>query len=157
MSTVVAPVEEKPPKPDASWLIHVAAVAITGLAYALAPAVDKAHPAKDLSAFFSSLAQISATLVVAVALFEGPLRDPVAHRVRRRISRGSFVYLGLAVVCGLAGTLDFLGDGVYRYLLALGAGTGAAGLLMVLLVGATNIAGQRAGAASAQGQKLGEG
>lgn len=156
MSTARVPEEPKPTRSlDKTWLVHLAAVLISAVAVALAPDVTKAHPASDLSAFFSSLAQISATLVVAIALFQGPLSDPVAHRVRRLISRAAFLYLGVAVICGVAGSIGSLGAEIYPYLFGVGAGTGTAGLLTVLQVGAANIAEQRASAAAEQGGKLG--
>jgi hypothetical protein len=139
------PVVAKPARlqPRPSWLIHLVAIVATGTAFAVAPAVAGTHPATALAQFFSSSAQISATLLVAVALFQGALGDLVAHRVRAWISPPAFVYVGTATAAGVAGSIATLGDDAYHWLFALTVGPGAAGLLTVLAMGWENLEAQR--------------
>ncbi len=128
--------------PDPSALIHLAALAVTVVAVIYAPTVNQRHPAKELSSFFSSTAQIAVTLLVAVALFQGALDSRVAYRARRWLRPSTFVYLGAATVAGVIGSTAAVDPWLYRWLFGLSVGLGGAGLLSVLLVGGSNIGAQ---------------
>ncbi|HXP36631.1 MAG TPA: hypothetical protein VN817_02590 [Solirubrobacteraceae bacterium] len=128
--------------PDTTLLPHVGAVLLTAIAVILAPTVDHRHSASSLSSFFSTTAQIAVTLLVAIALFQGALDSRVAHRARRWLSRATFVYLGLATAAGVIGSTASVEPWMYRWLFGLAVGLGGAGLLTVLLAGASNIGAQ---------------
>jgi hypothetical protein len=141
-------------RPSRTWLVHGFAILVAIVAYVRAPDTDNASTKDALEQFFPSAAQISATLLVAVALFGGALADPVAVRVRRWIGPLTFVYLGVATAGGTIGSVTTLSGMVDRWLFALTCGAGAAGLVTVLLMGHANIRGQRARADSAQADRL---
>jgi hypothetical protein len=140
--------------PNSRWLPHIVAVLGTACGVIFAPPVDSDHPAAKLSSFFATAAQVSVTLLVAVALYQGSLGDVVAHRARRWVGPLTFVYLGVAVVAGVAGSTTSVGSGAYCWLFGFSVGAGAAGLLTVLLMGAANIGAQLAMAVSARGETL---
>lgn len=138
--------------PDASgrgWkptLADLVAVAVAGLSYGFAPAADTAgRLAQQLGPYFGSAAQIGATLLVAIALFDRPLGDEGSARAHRHLSARTFVYLGLAIAAALTGTIAAVPDDAARILFAVTSGPGAAGLVTVLLIGRANIGAQREG------------
>jgi hypothetical protein len=137
-----------------TWPIELLVICAALTAFATAPHVDDAEEAKALAPFFSSVAQGSVTLLVAVALFHGGLGGTVDFRVRRWISPASFCYLGLAACAGMAGSISSLNEGAYGVLFALSIGTCVGGLLTVLLMGTENIRQQRQRAASARAVEL---
>lgn len=137
-----------------TWPVDASVLSTTAIAYAIAPQPEDSQAAAALASFFSSIAQSSMTLLVAVALFQGALGSPVEHRVRRWISSMSFVYLGLAGVAALAGTIGTLPAVAYPFLFALSVGPGVGGLLTVLLMGRENVTQQRKRAAAARAIEL---
>jgi hypothetical protein len=142
-------------RPRWAWLVHAVAIVGTLAALLVAPAVDGTHPATTLSQFFATTAQVSATLVVAIALLQSPLGDPAAQRMHGWLSRWVFVYLGIATAAGTAGSITSLGSGAYPWFFALSSGPAVAGLVTVLGMGAANVAVQRERAAAERAKQLG--
>lgn len=58
---------------------------------------------------------------------------------RRIVGSVALVYLGIGVVAATVGTLDYLPLGTYRWLFALTCGAGVGTLLVLVLLGWTNI------------------
>jgi hypothetical protein len=157
--TPLEPSAEKLPERGArrlevTSLPHILAVVLAALAVIFAPPVDHGHPAGELSSFFSSVAQISVTLLVAVALFQGALTSGAAHNARRWLTKFTFVYLGVATLAGVIGSTASVDASAYRWLFGVSAGFGGAGLLTVLLMGAANIRTQQDEEIGAQATKL---
>jgi hypothetical protein len=136
-------------QPHRTWLLHLLTVVVALIAYKRAPDAKNA-----MDEFFPAAAQISATLLVAVALFGGALSDPAAIRVRRWIGPFTFMYLGVATAGAALGSVGTVTYGLARWLFALTCGAGAAGLLTVLLIGNANVGFQKARSAAATADKL---
>jgi hypothetical protein len=122
-----------------AWPVDLCASVATAVAILAAPDGDRIAQL-DPSQYFATLAQVGATLLVAVALFAGALDDSVDYHVRRWLSSRSFVYLGAATTIGLAGAFDARAVAGHRWLFALSVGAALGGILTVLLMGRANIA-----------------
>lgn len=123
----------------------VAGILLAGSAVglAIAPEVNRDHPATELGGFFGTAAQVIAALVVALALFQsGP--SPVAgHGARRFLSPWIFPVLGLGLVASVAGLSPALPTCLYAWIFGIVVGTGTSALASTLLVGAGNLEAQR--------------
>jgi hypothetical protein len=134
--------DESDQRPAPTRYAHAIAVVVAPLAFLLDP--DDAGSRGDaLSGFFPAALGGVLSLLIAIALFQGPLGDAVAHRVRRWVDRWTFAYLGAATVTAVAGTIGGLDDDVYRWLFAVTAGGGAASLFTVLAMGDSSIREQK--------------
>lgn len=122
-----------------TWFLDVLVIVMTTIAVVEAPAVCSAKAAEAMAPFFATVAQVSVTLLVAVALFSGALGSIVEYRVRRWLSVRTFVFLGAATVGGVAGCISSLDSSVYPVLFALCVGPGTGGLLTVLIMGWENM------------------
>ncbi|HEY4452651.1 MAG TPA: hypothetical protein VGN13_13785 [Solirubrobacteraceae bacterium] len=129
-------------RPARAYIPDCVAVACTVLGIVFAPKVDTGHPASSLSPFFATVATVSVTLVVAIALFQAPLASSAAHRARGWLSGWTFLYLGLATIVATLAATGTLDSGAYRWLFGFSVGPGVAGLVTVLLMGRDSIAAQ---------------
>jgi hypothetical protein len=150
VSVIELPDEAQDPR-GRGWIVIVTGLAATALAAVAAPSAT--DPA-SLAQYFASVAQISATLLVAIALFQGALGDPLAVSVRRWIGPMAFIFLGIATIAATAGTVAALPAWSYRWLFAFSAGPGLAGLMTVLAMGWTNISVQRQRSAARRAAEL---
>lgn len=135
-----------------SWPVDAAVVLTIGLAYTFAP--DAVGATTGWSQYFATVAQVSVTLLVAVALFGGMLDGVVEHHVLRWASGRSFLYLGAATSSGLLGSIGSMSEDFQRCLLGLSAGAFVGSLVTVLLMGHSNIAQRRRLGAAARASKL---
>jgi hypothetical protein len=94
--------------------------------------------ASSLTTFFSTIAQVSVTLLVAVALFAGAVGDPGEYRQRRWLSPYTFVYLGLSTAAGIIGATGAVRGVACRTAFAASIAGSLAGLLTVLAMGWEN-------------------
>ena len=129
--------------------LHLLAGVVTAGAIAAAPR----GKSQDLAGYYSSVAQVGVTLLVAVALFSGALGDVVDARVRRWMGPMTFVYLGAAVAGGLVGATGPRAP-FGRLMFGVTAGATSGGLLTVLLMGWENLRQRRALAPQRRAQLL---
>lgn len=129
---------DSPRSPVTAWLVLLAVVIVAG-ARVVAPSGDGLG--RELEAFFGASAQVLATLLVALALFQGATVLAGRH-ARKFLSLAVFPLIGLGLAASLAGLLDGLSADAYRWLFAITVGTGGAALVSVLMVGGANIRGQ---------------
>lgn len=124
-----------------TWPIDLTVVITFGLVYALVP--QRFVDSGGSSPYFTSVAQVSVTLLVAIALFGGAIEGVVEYNVRKWANARTFGYVGVAVATGLLGSLGSTSGTVQRAFLALSACGCAGALGTVLLMGHSNIAQRR--------------
>lgn len=137
-----------------AWIPDVALVVGVALGLLVAPDVGSELERQRLVEYFSTSAQIIATFLVAIALFQGLPSAQAGYRVRRFLGRKTFVYVVVGEAAAIAGITHALPNGAYRYVFALTLGGGLGAFAAVVLAGVENIAGQREDAISAWLQSM---
>jgi hypothetical protein len=140
-----APRDVRPP----AWLPEVATLVVLAVAYVVAPDFDTVAQRDRLSDFFGTSAQIIATLLVAVALFQGLSSADASYRVRRFLTWRTFAYIALSEIAAIAGLVQVLPPCGYTVAFVATLGFGAGALIAVLVAGLENIGAQRQDAVEA--------
>jgi hypothetical protein len=111
----------------------VAGICAAVVAYILAPAVDRSHPAERLQGIFGASLAAMVAIVIAIGLLQlAPTRQSLA--TLRFLNFYSLFPIGLAIVASIAGLLPSLDSLVYRFLFAITIGGGADCLVVMFLV-----------------------
>ncbi len=125
-------------------LLHIGAPALAGaVSWQLAPAVGPISPTpEELAVFFSTMAVIMATLLIAMSLLSGfPPR--IGRRIRKALSTTTFAWFGIGEAAAILGMIPTWPFGLYRYFFAAAMAGAAAALFTVLFMGVTNLGAQR--------------
>ena len=126
------------------FLAYLGAPLLVGIVGALlAPEVGPDHPTVyEMAPFFSTMAVIMATLLVALALLSAfPPR--IGHSIRKAMSLATFLWFGLGEVAGILGMMPTWPNELYRYFFAATLAAAAVAVVAVVRIGIINLSAQK--------------
>jgi hypothetical protein len=125
-------------------LVHVGApLAVGTISAFLAPTPGSDNlTALDLAVFFSTMAVIMATLLVALALLSAfPAR--IGHSIRKALSPATFLWFAVGEAGGVLGMIPTWAFEPYRYFFAATLAGAATAVVTVVYIGIVNLSAQQ--------------